>query len=124
MSSSSNPTQQDHHQINYIEFKMTDLDAARKFYQSAFGWNFNDYGPEYSGIQTPDGGEIGGFSHSPGDKNHGPLIVLYSTDLEQSLEAVKRAGGEITREPFEFPGGRRFQFRDPSGNELGVWSDK
>ena len=111
-----------HHTIDYIEFAVRDLAAAKRFYAAAFGWQFNDYGPEYAGIRSADG-EVGGLHQTEGARNGGPLVVLYSNNLEQSLAAVRSAGGSIVREPFAFPGGWRFQFTDPSGNELGVWSE-
>jgi hypothetical protein len=110
-----------HHGIDYVEFTVRDLDVAKRFYAAAFGWQFNDYGPEYAGIKGP-GGEVGGLHQTAQLRTGGPLVVLYSKDLEKTLEAVRAAGGKIVREPFAFPGGRRFQFTDPSGNELGVWS--
>jgi predicted enzyme related to lactoylglutathione lyase len=110
-----------HHAIDYIEFTVRDLAAAKRFYAAAFGWQFNDYGPEYAGIKGADG-EVGGLQQKPQVRTGGPLVVLYSKDLDKTLEAVRAAGGKIVREPFDFPGGRRFQFTDPSGNELGVWS--
>jgi len=110
-----------HHAIDYVEFTVRDLGAAKRFYAAAFGWQFNDYGPEYAGIKGRDG-EVGGLHQTPQVRTGGPLVVLYSKDLDESLEAVRAAGGKIVREPFDFPGGRRFQFTDPSGNELGVWS--
>lgn len=110
-----------HHEINYIEFGVANMDEAKEFYRSAFGWEFNDYGPEYAGIQK-EGGEAGGLRLDLAVKPGGPLVVLYSTDLEESMKGVIAAGGKISVEPFEFPGGRRFQFLDPSGNELAVWS--
>ena len=116
MSSSST-----HHGIDYVEFTVRDLAAAKRFYAAAFGWQFNDYGPEYAGIKGPQG-EVGGLHQTAQLRLGGPLVVLYSKDLEKTLEAVRAAGGKIVRDPFAFPGGRRFQFTDPSGNELGVWS--
>ena len=110
-----------HHAIDYIEFTVRDLNAARRFYAAAFGWQFNDYGPEYAGIKGADG-EVGGLRQAAQVSTGGPLVVLYSKDLEKTLAAVRAAGGKIVREPFAFPGGRRFQFTDTSGNELGVWS--
>lgn len=110
-----------HHTIKYVEFTVRDLAAAKRFYAAAFGWQFNDYGPEYAGIKGADG-EVGGFHQSPEVRTTGPLAVLYSDHLEQSLAAVRSAGGKVLREPFSFPGGRRFHFADPSGNELAVWS--
>jgi len=113
-----------HHEIDYIEFAVTDMQQAQRFYGTAFGWKFNDYGPEYAGIQKQGGGEVGGFRLAERVATGGPLVILYSSDLDRSLAAVKDAGGVITQEPFEFPGGRRFHFRDPSGNELAVWSER
>jgi len=116
---------QTHHAIDYIELAVTNMDDAKRFYESAFQWEFNAYGPEYAGIRKKRGeGEAGGLRLSDHVTTGGPLVILYSENLEQSLEAVRQAGGVITTEPFSFPGGRRFQFCDPSGNELAVWSDK
>jgi predicted enzyme related to lactoylglutathione lyase len=111
-----------HHGIDYIEFKVRDVATAKAFYASAFGWAFTDYGPDYSGIQGPDR-EVGGLAKGTPRPSGGPLVVLYSKDLEATAKSVLDAGGSIVREAFEFPGGRRFHFSDPSGNELGVWSD-
>lgn len=110
-----------HHTIDYIELTVTDLVEARRFYSAAFGWSFNDYGPDYAGIQGTDR-EVGGLRKDAAVSRGGPLVVLYSADLEQTLTATQDAGGTITKEPFAFPGGRRFHFTDPSGNELAVWS--
>ena len=112
-----------HHTIDYVEFTVRDLAAAKRFYAAAFGWQFNDYGPEYAGIKGA-AGEVGGMHQSADARTRGALVILYSDDLEKSVAAVEAAGGTIVREPFAFPGGRRFQFTDPSGNELGVWSKK
>jgi len=127
-----------HHAIDYIEFGVTDMARAQRFYARAFGWRFIDYGPEYAGIRGPDGGESGGFRLEPdgpgagmssvdtggeGPSGGGPLVILYSRDLDDSLWRVREAGGRVTVEPFAFPGGRRFHFRDLSGNELAVWSE-
>lgn len=112
----------EHHTIDYIEFSVTDMEEAKRFYSQAFGWEFNDYGPDYAGIRRGDG-EAGGFRVVEQVATGGPLIVLYSSDLELTLESVKQAGGRIVQEPFGFPGGRRFHFTDPSGNELAVWSE-
>lgn len=111
-----------HHAIDYIEFTVHELHAAKRFYAAAFGWSFTDYGPGYAGIRRLEGeGEVGGLR--VGDpRRGGALVVLYSTDLEASLAAVEAAGGAIVKAIFSFPGGRRFHFHDPSGNELAVWS--
>jgi predicted enzyme related to lactoylglutathione lyase len=113
-----------HHEIDYIEFGVTDMARAQLFYAAAFNWEFNDYGPEYAGIRKRGGGEAGGLSLQAEVATGGPLAILYSSDLEQTLARVRDAGGQVTKEIFNFPGGRRFQFRDPSGNELAVWSDR
>jgi predicted enzyme related to lactoylglutathione lyase len=112
-----------HHGIDYIEFAVTDMDLSKRFYQTAFDWKFNDYGPDYAGIQKP-GGEAGGFRLEAEVSAGSPLVVLYSSDLDMTLTRVREAGGRILKEPFDFPGGRRFEFEDPSGNQLAVWSDK
>jgi len=112
-----------HHGIDYIEFTVTDMTEAKRFYEAAFGWKFSDYGPEYAGIQI-QGRETGGLSLNTKMSVGGPLVILYSNNLEMTLTKVREAGGRIVKEPFEFPGGRRFHFQDPSGNELAVWSEK
>jgi predicted enzyme related to lactoylglutathione lyase len=112
-----------HHTIDYIEFTVRDLAAAKRFYGAAFGWQFNDYGPEYAGIKGGTG-EVGGMHQSSEARTGGPLVILFSNDLEKSVAAVQAAGGKVVREPYAFPGGRRFNFTDLSGNELGVWSQK
>ncbi|MEL7370979.1 MAG: VOC family protein [Myxococcota bacterium] len=109
-----------HHAIDYIEISMTDLKEAKRFYGEAFGWRFTDYGPEYVGIQGQER-EMGGFCIGTPAEGAGVLVILYSNALEASQSAVEAAGGQITKAIFSFPGGRRFHFKDPSGNELAVW---
>ena len=105
-----------HHAINYVGITVTDMDAAQHFYGTAFGWRFTDYAPAYAGIQAPEGdGEVGGLSLGPNVEPGGPLVLLYSDDLDATVAAVKDAGGTIADEPYAFPGGRRFAFFDPSG---------
>ncbi len=112
-----------HHTIDYIEINTSDLAAARTFYERAFGWAFNDYGPTYSGIRAASGdGEVGGLNATGTPGPGGPLVLLFSDDLDATVTAVEAAGGTITARPYEFPGGRRFEFGDPSGNVLGVWA--
>lgn len=111
-----------HHAINYIEFAVSDMDATKEFYSSAFGWQFNDYGPTYAGIRNGDG-ESGGLSLATEESTKCPLVILYSQNLDSSLKAVKKAGGTVTKPPYAFPGGRRFHFTDPNGAELAVWSE-
>ena len=110
-----------HHTIDYVELPVDATGAAKAFYAAAFGWTFQDYGPTYAALSA---GIDGGFQADPAEKTPAPLAIVYSADLDASLAAVRLAGGEITRGVFDFPGGRRFHFRDPSGNELAVWSDR
>src|SRR5437764_9828119 len=109
-------------QIDYIEFPASDIERTKKFYAAAFGWTFEDYGPDYTSFQ--DGRLSGGFTKEIAGPSKGTLVVLYSSDLSASQAKVKSAGGVIAKDIFSFPGGRRFHFTDPSGNELAVWSDK
>jgi uncharacterized protein len=111
-----------HHAFDYVELAAPDLGAAKAFYAEAFGWEFTDYGPDYTGIHRPGGpGEMGGLNPARPAGSGLPLVILYSDDLDATLMAVRGAGGTVTEEVFEFPGGRRFQFTDPFGNELAVW---
>jgi len=113
-----------HHAMDYIEFTVLDMIEAKRFYGEAFGWQFTDYGPDYAGIQGQTAGsEVGGFRLDAAVATGGPLVILYSNALDATLMRVREVGGVITQEPFDFPGGRRFHFRDPSGNELAVWSE-
>ena len=112
-----------HHAIDYVEIGVTDIDVAKAFYTSAFGWSLVDYGPDYAGIQG-DGREMGGLRRDSEVRAGGPLVILYSEDLEGSAGAVTAAGGTILEPIYAFPGGRRFHFADPAGNELAVWSDR
>ncbi len=110
--------------INYLEIPSQDLDKTKAFFSHVFGWSFVDYGPDYMAIE--DAGIDGGFYRSPlsSTQNIGSvLIVVYSEALESTLEQVKAAGGEIVKDIFSFPGGRRFHFTDPNGNEYAVWSE-
>ncbi len=110
-----------HHSIDYIEFAIADMAESQRFYSESFGWTFNDYGPTYAGM-VGETKEMGGLSVEPTRTSGGPLVILFSEDLETSLAKVREAGGRIVKEPYDFPGGRRFHFVDPSGNELAVWS--
>lgn len=110
--------------INYLEMPSRDIIATKRFFGAAFGWSFVDYGPDYVAIENA--GLDGGFFKT--DKvattaNGSVLVVLYSAELNDTLEQVKAAGGVIVQDIFEFPGGRRFHFSDPSGNEFAVWSE-
>jgi len=106
--------------IDYVELPGGDLIATKRFYEQAFGWAFTDYGPAYSAF---DEGIDGGFNADAADQARMPLVILYADDLGAMEAKVRAAGGEILRGPYDFPGGRRFHFRDPSGNELAVWSE-
>ena len=108
--------------IDYIEIAATNLADTKRFYTEAFGWKFTDYGPEYTSFA--DGRLTGGFFKSDAVRAGSLLVVIFALDLEASEARVRKAGGAITKPVFEFPGGRRFQFSDPSGNELAVWSDR
>ena len=108
--------------IDYIEFKAHNLEKTKAFYSEVFGWKFTDYGPTYTSFA--DSGIFGGFEATEETIINGALVVLYHGDLEIVQKAVENAGGEISKAIFSFPGGRRFHFKDPSGNELAVWSDK
>jgi len=112
---------QDNH-IQYIELYATDLESVKHFYTSVFGWTFTDYGEGYTAFSNS--GLEGGFEKVDQVHKGGPLVVLYHSNLEQALEAVRSADATISKDIFSFPGGRRFHFLDPAGNELAIWSDK
>ena len=116
---------QEHEKIDYVEFPASDLDATKSFFSTVFGWSFQDYGPDYTAFSNA--GLDGGFFKSDlqaNTANGSALVVFYSNNLEETRSKVMDAGGSITKEIFSFPGGRRFHFREPSGNEFAVWSDK
>jgi len=108
--------------IDYIEFLATDIQKTKQFYGQALGWKFEDYGPDY--VSFADGRISGGFAKAASITHGGPLVVIYAVDLGATEAKIRAAGGTITKEPFSFPGGRRFHFTDPNGNELAVWSEK
>ncbi|UJH66093.1 VOC family protein [Allomuricauda sp. SCSIO 65647] len=108
--------------INYVEFKASDLEETKKFYGQAFGWTFTDYGPTYTAFS--ESGLEGGFELTEAPIVNGALVVLYHKNLEAIKERVVEVGGKISMDIFSFPGGRRFHFLDPSGNELAIWSDQ
>lgn len=105
-----------------MEFKANDLEEIKAFYNECFGWSFIDYGPTYTAFSKS--GIEGGFEETQEKITNGALIVLYHENLEEIQKVILRAGGRISKGIFSFPGGRRFHFLDPSGNELAVWSDK
>ena len=134
----SEPAQ--HHAINYIEFTTIDIAGTKAFYEKAFSWNFQEYGPDYIAFDRDHAGIDGGFRKGdprapgtgsrPGDgepeqsrSDTAPLIVLYSEDLKATQDAIIAAGGSIVVPTFDFPGGKRFHFSDGQGNVLAVWSE-
>jgi predicted enzyme related to lactoylglutathione lyase len=115
----------EHDKISYVEFPAKDLEATKSFFTTIFGWSFVDYGSEY--IAFENAGIDGGFFKSEltvSTENGSALIVFYSKELENTQEKIKKAGGSIIKPIFSFPGGCRFHFSDPNGNEYAVWSEK
>ena len=108
--------------IDYVEFPARQIPEVRRFYEQAFGWKFTDYGPDYTSFE--DGRLAGGFHRGGTPGSDGVLVVIYSVDLAAAETRVREAGGKIIKPAYSFPGGRRFHFTDPSGNELAVWSDR
>jgi predicted enzyme related to lactoylglutathione lyase len=114
----------EHEKINYVEFPTKNIEVTKKFFSSVFGWSFADYGPEYVAFKNE--GLDGGFYKSElnvSTENGSALIIIYSKDIEETQTKIKHAGGLIIKPIFEFPGGHRFHFTDPNGNEYAVWSD-
>ncbi len=112
-----------HHQINYLEIPSKDIEATKRFFSQVFGWSFVDYGPDYCSFGQ--GGIDGGFFKSGlcmSTAAGGALIVLYSDDLAATQAKIEGTGGKVVKPVFTFPGGRRFHFTDPAGNEFAVWS--
>ena len=119
-----NPDPRENH-IDYVEFPAPSaqaLAAAKRFYHEVFGWSFQNWGDDYS--DTKDSGVASGLSAAAEHRPAGTLAVLFTTDLEAARARVVKAGGKIVKEIVSFPGGRRFEYLDPAGNRLGVWSDK
>lgn len=113
-----------HHLIDYVEFPAANIDKTQRFFEHTFGWVFTSYGPDY--VAFDHAGLTGGFYASElKSESHrgGALVVLYSDNLEATLEQVVAHGGIVVKDIFSFPGGRRFHFTEPSGNELAVWSE-
>ena len=114
-----------HEKIDYVEFPAKDITATKVFFSTVFSWNFVDYGPEYAAFLNA--GLDGGFYKSDlqaSTLKGGALVVFYSLELEATLQKIEDAGGKVIKPVFSFPGGRRFHFSDPNGNEYAVWSDK
>jgi uncharacterized protein len=115
--------QADHdRRVDYVEFGATDIERTRRFYERVFGWTFESYGPDYVAFQ--DGRLSGGFTRDAPVRPANPLVVVYAVRIEAVEAEIRKEGGRIVRETYQFPGGRRFHFTDPSGNELAVWTDQ
>ena len=121
-----------HNTIDYIELTTTDIARSEAFYGGVFGWKFQDYGADYASFDRSSAGVDGGFRTAAPAKRSAaaeqsapaaPLVVLYSSDLKATEEAIVAAGGRVVVPVFEFPGGRRFHFDDGAGNTLAVWSE-
>ena len=111
--------------LNYVEFGTLNINSTKRFFETVFGWAFTDYGPEYAAFANQ--GLDGGFfkaEHASTTENGGALLVFYSADIQQTLNKVKDANGDVVKPIFEFPGGCRFHFIEPGGNEFAVWSEK
>jgi len=113
-----------HHHLYYVEFQASDLAKTKAFFQQVFGWTFTDYGPDYTSFA--DSGLHGGFAHSEKKAalaTGSALVVILSNQLENTQHEVVAHGGRITQDIFSYPGGRRFHFTEPSGNELAVCAE-
>jgi len=113
-----------HHHINYIEIPARDISTTKKFFSDVFGWEFVDYGPNYCSFSNDS--VDGGFFKSnltASTSTGSVLVVLYSAELENTQSKVEASGGTIIKPIYSFPGGCRFHFTDPNGNEFAVWSD-
>ncbi|MCW8886121.1 MAG: VOC family protein [Motiliproteus sp.] len=113
-----------HEKLNYVEYPSRDLEKTKAFFGSVFGWQFEDYGPDYSAFsgQGLDGGFYRADMNSSSEQG-AALLVFYSQDLEATLTKVEAGGGKVCKAIFDFPGGRRFHFQEPCGNEFAVWSN-
>lgn len=115
----------EHEKLDYVEYPAADMEATRAFFGQVFGWDFEEFGPDYCAFSKQ--GLDGGFYRSElysSTHNGSALLVFYSVDLEATRAKIENAGGRIEKPIFDFPGGRRFHFSEPSGNEFAVWSDK
>ena len=116
-----------HEKLDYVEFAASDLKKTQAFFEQVFDWQFTYYGSEYIAFSKDSSGLEGGFYQadlSAKQTEGSALMVFYSEDLKASQSKIEAAGGEINVSIFEFPGGKRFHFIEPSGNEFAVWSDK
>lgn len=105
--------------LNYVELPVADIAEAKAFYEGAFGWSLTEFGPTYAGTTT---GDVDlGLQADKSEAPSAPLAIVETKDLDAAFKSVTAAGGKIMKPIFSFPGGRRFHFTDPSGNELAVW---
>lgn len=114
-----------HEKINYVEFPSNSLKKTKNFFENVFGWEFTDYGEQYTAFSNQ--GLDGGFylcDSFPSASHQGALVVFYSDNLAQSKSKILKYNGKISKDTFDFPGGKRFHFIEPGGNELAIWSDK
>ena len=113
-----------HEKINYLELPAKEMEPTKAFFAEVFDWSFVDYGPDYVACANA-GIDVGFFkSDLTSQVSSGSvLIVFYSDALEETLAKIEKAQGKITKPIFSFPGGRRFHFCDPNGNEFAVWAD-
>lgn len=111
-----------HHTITYAELPAREFEKTKSFFETVFNWEFQNWGPDYSAFTSPTI-EVG-FFRSEEPLNSSTLLVFFSDQLEQSYQAIVDAGGTISKDVFDFPGGRRFHFTEPSGNEFAIWSNK
>lgn len=119
------PGMSEHEKLNYVEFAAKDLHATASFFEQVFAWRFEWYGDDY--IAFTKQGLDGGFYKADlytREEQGGALLIFYTRDLNVTQAKVESAGGHINKQIFSFPGGRRFHFIEPSGNEFAVWSDK
>jgi hypothetical protein len=107
--------------IDYIELHVNAVASSKKFYSDAFGWSFQDWGPDYAAFEHAN--VSGGIASGETSKSGAPLVILYASRLEEAQARVEKAGGRIVKPIFSFPGGRRFHFTDPAGNELAIWGE-
>lgn len=114
----------EHEKINYVEFPSKNLEETKRFFTQVFGWSFQNCGPDY--IAFSNEGINGGFYKSDlssSTRNGASLIVFYSNSIKATQDKVEKAGGVILKPTFAFPGGFRFHFSEPNGNEYAVWSE-
>lgn len=116
----------ENNKLNYVEFAAHNLAATKTFFNAVFKWQFTDYGPEYSAFNQVEAGLDGGFYQAPlasNTANGAALLVFYSRDIKAMQRLIEQYGGQVIKPIFEFPGGCRFHFTEPSGNEFAVWSE-